>query len=67
MKFFVRRLLAGVVIVPLTAVAYVLVCALLIGLGAGQNESVAGYFGIGLWFGVGLTLVFAFDALRKVK
>jgi len=67
MKFFIRRLLAGIVIVPLTAVAYVFVCALLIGLGAGQNNSVAGYFGIGLWLGVGLTIAFAVDVLGKVK
>jgi hypothetical protein len=67
MKFFIRRLLAGIVIVPLTAVAYVFACALLIANGAGQNNSAIGYFGIGLWLGVGLTLLFAFDVFRKVK
>lgn len=65
MKFFIRRLLAGIVIVPLTGVAYVITCALLIANGAGQNNSVAGYFGIGMWIGVGLTLVFAVDALIR--
>lgn len=67
MKYFIRRLLTGVVVVPLTGVAYVVWCALLIGAGAGQNNSVAGYFEIGCWLGVGLTLVFSFDALRKVR
>jgi hypothetical protein len=65
MKYFVRRLLTGIVIVPLTGVAYVVLCVLAIAWGAGQNNSVAGYFGIGCWFGVALTLAFAFDALRE--
>jgi Na+-driven multidrug efflux pump len=65
MKYFVRRLLTGIVIVPLTGFAYAVMCVLAIAWGAGQNNSVAGYFEIGCWFGVGLTLVFAIDAFRK--
>lgn len=66
MKFFVRRLLAGIVIVPLAGVAYAFSCLMLIAYGANPNgNSLADYFGFGMVLGVFLTLAFAFDALRR--
>jgi hypothetical protein len=64
-KYFIRRLIAGVVIVPLTGLAYLVVCGLLVALGAGQNNSALGFYEIGCWLGVCLTLAFALDVFWK--
>jgi hypothetical protein len=66
MKFFVRRLLAGIVIVPFVGLVYSVGCVMLIAYGAGSNgNTFADYFGFGMVLGVGFTLLFAFDALRR--
>ena len=65
MKYLVRRLVAGVVIVPVIAVAYFVLVALLIAGGAGANATPLEVWNNGLWAGVIATLVFAGSALFK--
>jgi hypothetical protein len=59
-KYTFRRLLAGVVIVPVVAVAWFLGYAVLVGLGAEPTDTPQGVFGSGLMLGVIATLVLAF-------
>ena len=65
MKYAVRRLVAGIVIVPAVASAYFVMVALLIGAGAGANASPSEVWVSGLSAGVAVTLVFAGLALFK--
>lgn len=65
MKYVFRRLLAGIVIIPAVAVAYVIGCGMLIALGA--KDSGINYWNTGLELGVLVTLVFAVSVLGKVK
>lgn len=41
MKFYIRRAVAGIILMPVVAFAYVVVCAFLIGAGAGASFTVA--------------------------
>lgn len=66
-KYFWRRLLLGIVIVPVSGVAYVAVCAVLIGLGAEPTDSPQGYFINGVILGALATVLFALQAIRKVR
>lgn len=63
MKFVFRRLLLGVVIVPLIASGYFVVYALLIGGGAEPTATPSEVWNNGLMFGVVSTLVFAVSAV----
>jgi len=68
MKYVFRRLLAGIVIVPAVAVAYTFVCLM----GHALSPSAGGntfehYWGLGLIFGVGVTLAFAISAWFEVR
>lgn len=65
MKFVFRRLLAGIVIVPLVALAYFVFYALLVGLGADPTATPSEVWANGLMFGVLATLVFAGSAVAK--
>jgi hypothetical protein len=71
MKFVIRRAVIGLILSPLVAGAYVLVCALLIGLGAGASFTVAEAWVNGFEIAGAGALVFAFwsqlnTALDKV-
>ena len=63
MKYAFRRLLAGIVIVPLVAVAYFAGCVVLIGLGAEPHGTPSEVWALGLMFGGVATLAFAVSAL----
>ena len=67
----VRRLFAGVVFAPLIATTYLVLCLALIAFGAEPHATAAGMFIQGLWFGAGLSLMFAlaplFDSRYKKK
>ena len=61
-----RILIASAVITSGCSIGYLLVCVMLIAYGAGSNgNTFADYFGFGMVLGVGFTLLFAFDALRR--
>jgi hypothetical protein len=55
-KYTFRRLLAGVVIVPATAVVWFVIYAGLVGLGATPTDTPQGVFGQGVFIGVVLTI-----------
>lgn len=59
-KYTFRRLALGVITIPLVACAWFVFYALLIGAGAGVNNTPSGVFADGLVLGVLLTLAFAF-------
>lgn len=63
MKYAFRRLLAGIVIVPLVAVIYFVGCVMLIGLGAEPHGTPSEVWALGLMFGGMATLAFAVSAL----
>jgi hypothetical protein len=63
MKYAFRRLLLGVVIVPLVAVVYFVFYAVLVGGGAEPTSTPIEVWNNGLMFGVGATLVFAVSAV----
>ena len=67
MKFMFRRLLLGVVIVPLVALAYFVLYALLVGVSIGglPTTTPSEVWANGLMFGVVATLVFAGSAVAK--
>jgi hypothetical protein len=65
MKFVFRRLLAGIVIVPLVALAYFVFYALLVGLGADPTATPSEVWANGLWLGGFLTIVFAGEVLVR--
>jgi hypothetical protein len=65
MKYAFRRLLAGIVIVPVVAIAYLFGYAMLVGLGAEPTASASEVWSLGLLFGVIATLVFAGSAAVK--
>jgi hypothetical protein len=68
MKYVFRRLLAGVVIVPAVAVAFTFIALMghALSPSAGGN-TIGHYWGLGLIFGVGVTLVFAISAWFEVR
>jgi hypothetical protein len=55
-KYTFRRLLLGVVIVPATAVAWFVIYAGLVGLGATATNTPQGVFGDGIFIGIVLTI-----------
>lgn len=65
MKFMFRRLLLGVAIVPLVAMAWFVFYAWLIWCGADPTATPSEVWANGLWLGVIATLVFAGEALVK--
>jgi len=65
MKYAFRRLLAGIVIVPLVAVAYFVLYVGLVAWGAEPNATPIEVWNNGLMIGVVATLVFAGSALVK--
>lgn len=65
MKYVVARVLAGIVIVPAVAVAWVLTHAMLIGLGAGQVANASEVFIQGLVLGVFVEFLFVMDLAWK--
>jgi hypothetical protein len=65
MKYAFRRLLAGVVITPLVAIAYLVGYALLVGAGAEPTSNASEVWTNGLVLGVMVSLVFAGSALVK--
>jgi len=67
MKYVFRRLLAGLIIVPVVGFGYLLLCGVLIALGASQGYSASAYLDFGLVLGVALTLWFALDGYGKGK
>lgn len=66
-KYFWRRLLVGAIATPLVGLAYVLFCAVLIGLGAEPTDTPQGYFFDGVMLGVIATVMFALYAVKGVK
>lgn len=66
MKYVFRRAVLGVVLVPLVAVAWVFIYAVLVGLGAEPQSSPREVFNDGLFVGVVLELFFVGDAVLKV-
>jgi nitrate reductase NapE component len=60
MKFVIRRAVAGLLLVPVVAVAYVAGYAVLVGLGAEATTDLAGAFSTGLFFGAIVAVGFAF-------
>lgn len=67
MKYVIRRALAGIVIVPAIAVAWVMLHAGLIALGAGQAVSASEAFIHGLVLGVFIELLFVADGIREMR
>ena len=63
-KYVFRRLLAGIVIVPLVAVAYFAGCVVLIGLGAEPHGTPSEVWSLGLMFGGVATVAFAVMAIK---
>ena len=67
MKFVIRRAVASVVLAPVVAGAYVLGCAILIGLGAGASFTSAEAWSNGWLVAGAFAIVFTFSAqLNKV-
>ena len=65
-KYVFRRLLAGIVITPLVAVAWCVVYVGLVAFGAGQVHTISEVWSNGLVIGLMASLVFALSAI-KVK
>jgi hypothetical protein len=63
-KYVIRRALAGIVITPAVAGAWVLVYALLVANGAGQAHTLNEVWQLGLGLGVIVSLAFALSAIR---
>jgi hypothetical protein len=63
-KYVFRRLLVGIVITPLVALAYLIGYALLIGAGAGAGSNASEVWANGLILGAMVSLVFALSAIR---
>jgi hypothetical protein len=63
-KYVFRRLLVGIVITPLVALAYLIAYALLVGAGAGAGSTASVVWSNGLVFGAMVSLVFALSAIR---
>jgi hypothetical protein len=63
-KYVFRRLLAGIVITPLVALAYLVGYALLVGAGATASSTANEVWSNGLVFGAVLSLVFALSAIK---
>lgn len=59
-KFVIRRAIAGIVIVPATAVIYFVGYALLVGAGATPTATAPEVWNNGLWLGGYLTLILMF-------
>ena len=64
-KYTFRRLLAGIVIVPVVAMLYTLLVALLYAMGAGWSGGVVVAWNNGLMIGVMATLAFALFAGKE--
>jgi len=60
MKYVIRRAVASIVLVPAIALAYVVLCAMLIGLGAGASFGIAEAWNNGFTFGIAGAVVFTF-------
>ena len=60
MKFYIRRAVAGVILSPVVALAYVIGCAVLIGLGAGASFTVGQAWANGFWLGGIVAVLFTF-------
>lgn len=60
MKFYIRRAIAGVILSPVVAFAYVVVCAILIGAGAGASFTVREAWGNGFVLGGIVAVLFTF-------
>jgi hypothetical protein len=67
MKYVIRRAVAGVVITPLVAVAWVVFYAGLVGFGFEPTASVGEVFTNGIVAGVFISLAFVFGAVAKLK
>lgn len=67
MKYVVRRAVAGVVITPLVACAWVLFYGSLVGLGFEATALPVGVFLDGLGFGVIVSACFVADAYYKLE
>jgi hypothetical protein len=63
-KYVFRRLLAGIVITPLVAVAYLVGYSLLVGAGATAGSTASEVWSNGLVFGAMVSLAFAVSAIR---
>jgi len=63
-KYVVRRALAGILITPAVASAWVLIYALLVANGAGQSSSLSEVWTNGLVLGSIISLVFACSAIK---
>lgn len=59
-KYIIRRAIAGIVIVPATAVAYFVGYALLVGAGAGATSTPQEVWNNGLFLGFYVTIVLMF-------
>lgn len=66
-KYFWRRLGVGALATPFVGAGYVVVCAVLIGLGAEPTDTPQGYFTNGVMLGAVATVLFALHAIGKVK
>lgn len=66
MKYVFRRLVAGVVLVPAVAVAWVAINATLIGLGATPTASVKDVLMAGFVLGLMIEIVFVGEQVVKV-
>ncbi len=64
-KYVFRRLLAGIVITPLFALAYLVGYALLVGAGAGASSGASEVWANGLWMGALASVMFALCAWGK--
>lgn len=60
MKFYIRRAIAGVIAIPFVAGAYFVAYALLIGAGAGINNTPSGVWANGLMIGTIVAVGFTF-------
>lgn len=63
-KYVFRRLLAGIVITPLVAVAWSVVYVGLVAYGAGQVHTISEVWSNGLVLGLMASLVFALSAIK---
>lgn len=60
MKFYIRRAVAGIVLSPVVAFAYVVGYAILVGAGAGATSTVSQAWGNGLVLGGIVAVLFTF-------
>jgi hypothetical protein len=67
MKYAYRRLVAGLLVIPAVAIAWVSFYATLVGLGAEPTASVGQVFTDGLMFGLLVEILFVANAVAKEK